>query len=68
MAKKLQTIPGVGLMTATAILAAVPNPRAFKNGRQFAAWLGLVPAHEGTGGKNKLRGISKRGIATSDRC
>lgn len=58
---RLQTIPGVGLITATAIVAAAPDPSVFKNGRQFSAWLGLVPKHEGTGGKTILRGISKRG-------
>ena len=58
---RLQTVPGVGPISATAIRAAVGNPRAFKNGRQFAAWLGLVPRHQGTGGKTKLLGISKRG-------
>jgi transposase len=57
--KRLQTIPGIGLITATALVAAVADPRAFKNGRQFAAWLGLLPRHSGTGGadKNKLGGI-----------
>jgi transposase len=61
--RRLQTIPGIGLITATAILAAVPDARTFKNGRQFAAWLGLVPRHSGTGGadKNKLGHITKRG-------
>lgn len=61
--RRLQTVPGVGLLTATAILAAVPDAKAFENGRQFAAWLGLVPKHRGTGGrdKNRVLGISKRG-------
>jgi len=59
--KKLQEVPGVGVITATAIMAAVGNGHGFKNGRQFAAWVGLVPRHEGTGGKVKLLGISKRG-------
>lgn len=61
--QRLMTIPGIGLMTATALIAAVPDPGAFKNGRQFSAWLGLVPRHTGTGGanKNRLGGISKRG-------
>lgn len=63
--KRLQTIPGIGVITATALVAAIPDPRAFQNGRQFAAWLGLVPRHSGTGGadKNKIGGISKRGDA-----
>jgi transposase len=59
--RRLQTIPGIGPLTSTAIVAAVANPAVFKNGRHFAAWLGLVPRHEGTGGKNRLLGISKRG-------
>ena len=48
-------------MTSTAIVAAVNNYRDFKNGRQFAAWLGLVPKQESSGGKTVLRGITKRG-------
>lgn len=59
--KRIQQVRGVGLITATALVAAVGDPRFFKNGRQFAAWLGLVPRHEGTGGKNRIMGISKRG-------
>lgn len=59
--RKLLQIPGVGVMTATAVYAAVGNPRVFKNGRQFAAWLGLVPKQYSTGGKPKLGRISKRG-------
>jgi transposase len=63
--KRLLTIPGVGLLTATAAVAATPDPGAFKNGRQYAAWLGLVPRHSGTGGADKNRNgrISKRGDA-----
>ena len=63
--KRLLTVPGVGLITATAMVAAVPNPRDFRNGRQFSAWIGLVPRHSGTGGadKNRLGRISKRGDA-----
>lgn len=61
--KRLQTISGIGTITATALVAAVPDPRAFQNGRQFSAWVGLVPRHSGTGGadKNRIGGISKRG-------
>jgi transposase len=59
--QRVQAIPGVGPLTATAILAAVPDAMHFKNGRQFAAWLGLVPRERATGGKPRLLGISKRG-------
>jgi transposase len=59
--QRLQTIPGIGPLTATALLAAVPDAALFKNGRQFAAWLGLVPRKHSTGGKPRLLGISTRG-------
>src|SRR5256885_3066953 len=59
--QRLMTIPGIGPLTATALLAAVSDASAFKNGRQFAAWLGLVPRQHSTGGKERLLGISKRG-------
>jgi transposase len=59
--KRLQTIPGVGLLTASAVVAEVGNPREFKNGREFAAFLGLVPKHTGTGGRITNLSISKRG-------
>src|SRR5262245_35756510 len=62
--QRLMTIPGIGPLTATALVAAVSDASAFKNGRQFAAWLGLVPRQHTTGGKERLLGISKRG-ATS---
>ncbi len=55
------TIPGIGPITATALIAAVGNVGVFKNGRQFAAWLGLVPKQHSTGGQTRLLGISKRG-------
>jgi transposase len=54
-------IPGVGLVTATAAVATMGQAKAFRSGREFAAWLGLVPAQTGTGGKVRLLGISKRG-------
>ena len=62
---RLLTVPGIGLITATALLAAVPDASAFTNGRQFAAWIGLVPKHSGSGGadKNRMGRISKRGDA-----
>jgi transposase len=59
--KRLQTIPGVGVIGATAIVATVTNPTAFRSGRDFAAWVGLVPREDSTGGKHKLGPISKRG-------
>jgi transposase len=59
--QRLMTIPGIGPFTATALVAAVSDASAFKNGRQCAAWLGLVPRQHSTGGKERLLGISKRG-------
>ncbi len=59
--RELTRISGVGKITATALVAAVVEPKAFKNGRHFSAWMGLVPRHSGTGGKNRIGGISKRG-------
>lgn len=59
--KAIAEIPGVGLLTATAAVATMGDPKSFKSGREFAAWLGLVPAQTGTGGKVRLLGISKRG-------
>lgn len=59
--KAIEAIPGVGLLTATAAVATMGDPKAFRSGREFAAWLGLVPAQVGTGGKVRLLGISKRG-------
>lgn len=59
--QRLLTIPGIGLLTATALIAAVGDVGVFKNGRELAAWLGLVPRQHSTGGKPTLLGISKRG-------
>ena len=59
--RRIAEIPGVGLLTATAAVAAMGDPSAFKSGREFAAWLGLVPRHSGTGGRVRMLGISKRG-------
>jgi transposase len=59
--QRLMTIPGLGELTATALVAAVSDAAQFKNGRQFAAWLGLVPRQHSTGGKSRLLGISKHG-------
>ena len=52
--KRLESIPGIGLIGATAIAATVPDPKVFGSGRAFAAWIGLVPREEPTGGKQKL--------------
>ena len=60
---RLMRIPGVGVLTATAVTAHMGNARHFKNGRQFAACLGLTPREYSSGGKQKLLGISKRGNA-----
>lgn len=59
--KKLIEVPGVGYLTATAIVAAARDVSVFKNGREFAAWLGLTPKEHSTGGKQRLGKISKRG-------
>jgi transposase len=59
--QRLEGIPGIGPITASALVAAAGDARNFKNGRQFAAWLGLVPRQNSSGGKNQLLGISKRG-------
>ena len=58
---RLTTIPGIGPVTATALVAAVGNATAFRRGRDLAAWVGMVPREHSTGGKQKLLGISKRG-------
>jgi transposase len=60
-ARRLVTIPGIGVLTATALVAAVGNARTFSRGRDLAAWLGLTPRQATTGGKPRLLGISKRG-------
>lgn len=60
-AQRLQQIPGIGPITATALVAAVGDARAFKRGRDMAAWLGLVPAQHSSGGRERMLGISKRG-------
>ncbi len=57
----LLTIPGVGLLSASAMVAAIGDIRVFKSGRELATWLGLVPRQHSTGGKATLLGISKRG-------
>lgn len=59
--RRLDSIPGVGPLVATALVASVPNPQAFKSGRDLAAWIGLVPKQNSSGGKERLGGISKHG-------
>src|ERR1700735_4857605 len=58
--RRLDDIPGVGPALATALVASVADPRAFRSGRDFSAWIGLVPKQNSSGGKDKLGNISKR--------
>jgi transposase len=59
--KRLDAIPGVGPALATALVASVADPKAFRSGRDFSAWIGLVPKQSSSGGKDKLGSISKQG-------
>jgi transposase len=59
--QRVETIPGIGVIGATAIAATVADPTVFRSGRDFAAWIGLVPRQDSTGGKQKLGPISKQG-------
>ena len=59
--QRLEAIPGVGILTATALSASIPDPSVFKSGREFAAFLGLVPRQNSSGGKDRLGRISKMG-------
>jgi transposase len=59
--KRLDELPGVGPALATALVASVADPKAFRSGRDFSAWIGLVPKQSSSGGKQKLGGISKKG-------
>jgi transposase len=61
LSQKLQKMPGIGPLTATALIATIADVHSFKNGRQMSAWLGLVPRQNSSGGKSTLLGISKRG-------
>lgn len=63
LCRKISAIEGIGPLTATAVVAAVGDASAFKNGRHLAAWLGLVPRQHSSGGRARLHGISKRGDA-----
>lgn len=59
--QSIQQVPGIGLLTATALVAAVGTPNKFRDGRHLAAWMGLTPRHIGSGHRMHLGGISKRG-------
>jgi transposase len=59
--KRLDAIPGVGPALATALVASIGDPKAFRSGRDFSAWIGLVPKQNSSGGKDKLASISKQG-------
>jgi transposase len=59
--RRLATIPGIGPITASAIVATIVDPSAFKPGRELAAWIGLVPREHSSGGKQKLGRVSKQG-------
>lgn len=54
-------IPGVGPLLASALVATIPDPKAFKSGRNLAAWVGLVPKQNSSGGKERMGGITKQG-------
>jgi len=59
--KRLEAIPGVGPLIATALVASIPDPNVFRSGRDLSAWIGLVPKQSSTGGKERLGSISKAG-------
>jgi transposase len=59
--KRLDDIPGVGPALATALVAGVGDPKAFRSGRDFSAWIGLVPKQRSSGGKDRLGSVSKQG-------
>jgi transposase len=61
LSRRLDAIPGIGPALATALVASVANPKAFRSGRNFSAWIGLVPKQHSSGGKDKLGSISKQG-------
>jgi transposase len=61
MSRRLDEIPGVGPVLATALVASVADPKAFRSGRNFSAWIGLVPKQHSSGGKDRLGSISKQG-------
>ena len=59
--RRLDEVPGVGPILATALVASIADPKAFRSGRDFSAWIGLVPKQHSSGGKDKLGRISKQG-------
>lgn len=59
--RRLETIPGIGFIAATALAATVGDAKVFRSGLQFTAWLGLVPKQHSSGGKEQMGGISKMG-------
>ena len=61
VSRRLDAVPGVGPMLATALVASIADPKAFRSGRNFSAWIGLVPKQHSSGGKDKLGSISKQG-------
>jgi len=61
MSMRLDEAPGVGPVLATAVVATVADPKAFRSGRNFSAWIGIVPKQHSSGGKHRLGGISKQG-------
>jgi transposase len=61
VSRRLETIPGIGPIIASALTASITDPEVFKNGRELAAWIGLVPRQNSTGGKQRLGKISKQG-------
>jgi transposase len=66
--QKIGDIPGVGLLTATATVASIGDARTFKSGREFAAWLGLVPRQTGTGGRVRQMGLSNAATPICAHC
>ena len=63
--KRLNCIPGVGPLLATALVASVADPKTFRSGRNFSAWIGLVPKQHSSGGQDRLGSISKQGRSLS---
>ena len=61
-------IPGVGPLLASALVATIPDPHDFRSGRNLAAWIGLVPKQNSSGGKERLGGITKQGNRYLRRC